>query len=311
MCKGALHLSSFHRGHVVARAKGGSDSIENLTTLCQSCNTSMGAMDVLTYVRTRFGDGSEQLLRIHQMIKEKSIPPEALQKLIDSYTAETNAAPGGAALPPAQVPTAPPPAQVSAAAAAPAQVSAAAAPTQAATSPQAPVAASLEERIRVAVAQSDDASRWCTEAYNIMHGLYSALKGLYAGGCASGDQRVKKANAEIKEWKAVVTIALRDEKVAAGHLKTVMREKKDAERKQQQEIKLAKKNEQKQAQASKLADLFERKRAQAAEKVEQEIQRTEFLTQKIDQQRRIANAGKTQPTSNLKASAPSLTQNKA
>lgn len=49
-----IRMSSFHCGHVVARSRGGSDSVENLRPICQACNSSMGSCNMAVFIE-RFG----------------------------------------------------------------------------------------------------------------------------------------------------------------------------------------------------------------------------------------------------------------
>jgi hypothetical protein len=45
---------SFHCGHIIAESKGGTLKMENLKPICQSCNSSMGTMDMDEYMQ-KFG----------------------------------------------------------------------------------------------------------------------------------------------------------------------------------------------------------------------------------------------------------------
>lgn len=54
-----IRMSSFHCGHVVARSKGGSDEVENLRPICQSCNSSMGSCNMAIFIQ-KFGLHSAQ-----------------------------------------------------------------------------------------------------------------------------------------------------------------------------------------------------------------------------------------------------------
>lgn len=52
-CCGSTRISPFHFecGHVVARARGGLDSVENLRPICGLCNRSMGTSDLHEFQR--------------------------------------------------------------------------------------------------------------------------------------------------------------------------------------------------------------------------------------------------------------------
>jgi hypothetical protein len=39
-----IHITTFHCGHILAKSKGGSNTLENLRPICQTCNLSMGTM---------------------------------------------------------------------------------------------------------------------------------------------------------------------------------------------------------------------------------------------------------------------------
>jgi hypothetical protein len=45
----------FHCGHVIAETNGGSLSLDNLRPVCDTCNYSMGTMDMTQFVKTHFG----------------------------------------------------------------------------------------------------------------------------------------------------------------------------------------------------------------------------------------------------------------
>ena len=50
MCCGTLlKNTSFHAGHVIAEAKGGELTLNNLVPVCKSCNSSMGVMNLYEY----------------------------------------------------------------------------------------------------------------------------------------------------------------------------------------------------------------------------------------------------------------------
>jgi len=47
-----ISMQEFHCGHVVAEARGGTTTVENLRPICAPCNLSMGTMNMLEYQRT-------------------------------------------------------------------------------------------------------------------------------------------------------------------------------------------------------------------------------------------------------------------
>lgn len=49
-CNLPISIENWHAGHVVAWAKGGEDTVENLRPICAQCNTSMGKMNMGLYV---------------------------------------------------------------------------------------------------------------------------------------------------------------------------------------------------------------------------------------------------------------------
>lgn len=52
-CKSTdITQSSFHCGHIVAESKGGSTQVNNLKPICQNCNSSMGARDMIDFMKT-------------------------------------------------------------------------------------------------------------------------------------------------------------------------------------------------------------------------------------------------------------------
>jgi len=42
--------TDFHCGHIEAKSKGGSDTIDNLRPICQKCNHGMGTKNMIDYV---------------------------------------------------------------------------------------------------------------------------------------------------------------------------------------------------------------------------------------------------------------------
>jgi len=52
-CRSAtIYRDNFHAGHVIAVANGGEDLIENLRPICQTCNSSMGTMNLNDFKNT-------------------------------------------------------------------------------------------------------------------------------------------------------------------------------------------------------------------------------------------------------------------
>jgi hypothetical protein len=56
VCKCAIDFHSFHVGHVVAVAKGGTNALSNLECVCISCNLSMGTENLLDFKQKFFED---------------------------------------------------------------------------------------------------------------------------------------------------------------------------------------------------------------------------------------------------------------
>ena len=50
-CKNIITPFTFHAGHVVSQAKGGSIDVGNLRPICASCNLSMSTMDMREFSR--------------------------------------------------------------------------------------------------------------------------------------------------------------------------------------------------------------------------------------------------------------------
>jgi 5-methylcytosine-specific restriction endonuclease McrA len=55
-CKRRISMQAFDCGHVVARARGGSDAVANLRPVCRACNASMATMSMDAFMNT-FGMG--------------------------------------------------------------------------------------------------------------------------------------------------------------------------------------------------------------------------------------------------------------
>lgn len=91
VCAGQnINIGSFHVGHIIAKARGGDDTISNLTTQCMSCNTSMKDMDLLEYAQKRFGINSPEDKRVTQLLKKKGVYEKVLRA-----RAASAMAPGG------------------------------------------------------------------------------------------------------------------------------------------------------------------------------------------------------------------------
>ena len=50
-----ISIRNFHCGHVIAEAKGGDSTINNLRPICAACNSSMGTMSMNEFTKTFFG----------------------------------------------------------------------------------------------------------------------------------------------------------------------------------------------------------------------------------------------------------------
>ena len=55
--KTTIDKAEFQCGHILARANGGSDAVENLRPICAGCNTSMGVQHMEEYCTRFFGRG--------------------------------------------------------------------------------------------------------------------------------------------------------------------------------------------------------------------------------------------------------------
>ncbi len=49
VCKDEIQKDNFHAGHIVAHADSGSDTADNMRSICKTCNTSMGTMNLLEF----------------------------------------------------------------------------------------------------------------------------------------------------------------------------------------------------------------------------------------------------------------------
>jgi len=54
VCGRTIHITDFEVGHNKAKAKGGSDRIDNLRPICRRCNLSMGTMSIEAFKRKYF-----------------------------------------------------------------------------------------------------------------------------------------------------------------------------------------------------------------------------------------------------------------
>ena len=54
VCKQTIHITNFDVGHNKARAKKGSNEIDNLRPICRSCNTSMQTMSIEDFKKKYF-----------------------------------------------------------------------------------------------------------------------------------------------------------------------------------------------------------------------------------------------------------------
>jgi hypothetical protein len=54
ICCRKVKINSFeyHRGHVIARSRGGSNNVENLRPICGGCNTDMRTQDMRFFIQT-------------------------------------------------------------------------------------------------------------------------------------------------------------------------------------------------------------------------------------------------------------------
>ena len=55
--RSSIDKAEFQCGHILARAHGGSDTIDNLRPICGGCNAAMGVQNMEDYCRTFFGRG--------------------------------------------------------------------------------------------------------------------------------------------------------------------------------------------------------------------------------------------------------------
>lgn len=49
-CGNVISSNNFHCGHIQAEANGGSTDLTNLVPICQTCNTSMGTMNMRDFI---------------------------------------------------------------------------------------------------------------------------------------------------------------------------------------------------------------------------------------------------------------------
>lgn len=53
LCGGEINITNFEAGHIISRNDGGSDSLYNLTTLCMSCNRSLGSKNLCEFIKKK------------------------------------------------------------------------------------------------------------------------------------------------------------------------------------------------------------------------------------------------------------------
>lgn len=70
-CQNEIDIIAFEAGHIVSAADGGSDTVDNLLPLCQSCNRSMGKMNMKTWIAKYYPDNKLNLDT--ECIPDKSI----------------------------------------------------------------------------------------------------------------------------------------------------------------------------------------------------------------------------------------------
>jgi 5-methylcytosine-specific restriction endonuclease McrA len=49
--KSIINITNFHVGHVISEKEGGTLEINNLRPICSACNSSMGSMNMIEYVK--------------------------------------------------------------------------------------------------------------------------------------------------------------------------------------------------------------------------------------------------------------------
>ena len=75
VCRCEIKISNFEAGHIVSRAKGGSDNLSNLLPLCSLCNKSMGTENLLEFKRKYFrkeNDLNRNRTREHVIIEDEN-----------------------------------------------------------------------------------------------------------------------------------------------------------------------------------------------------------------------------------------------
>jgi len=49
VCGRTIYIDDFQAGHIIAVAKGGENSVDNIRPICKPCNVGMGTMDLNEY----------------------------------------------------------------------------------------------------------------------------------------------------------------------------------------------------------------------------------------------------------------------
>lgn len=58
----ALNKETWHMGHIVAFAEGGSDDLDNMRPICVECNKSMGKKHLVEYCKEKYPDRWKKIL---------------------------------------------------------------------------------------------------------------------------------------------------------------------------------------------------------------------------------------------------------
>ena len=74
-----IKMSSFHCGHVVAEANGGTTTVDNLRPICAACNTSMGTENLNEFkAKCGFGGAAAKT----EAVKPKVVKPKAVKPAV-------------------------------------------------------------------------------------------------------------------------------------------------------------------------------------------------------------------------------------